>query len=93
MFNVTEKMEKDCFEFGLLVIWAIWMSINAMVMNGDARDSYGTANFAASFYQEYKNAIRREEKTVCREKERWQVPPHGLIKLNFDGSLNVANRK
>ena len=70
--NVIEKMEKDCFEFGLVVIWAIWLSRNAVVMNGEARDIYGTANFAASFYQEYKNAIRKEEQTVCREIQKWQ---------------------
>ena len=43
-------MDPECVEFGLVVIWAIWMSTNAVVMNGDTRDSYGIALFATNFY-------------------------------------------
>ena len=37
--NITKKMDKDCFEFGLVVIWTIWNNRNAVVMNGENRDS------------------------------------------------------
>ena len=73
--NVTEKMDPECFEFGLLVVWTMWMSRNAVVINGETRDSYGTANFATTFYQEYKNAIRLEEKKASRKIQKWQKPP------------------
>ena len=91
--KVTDKMDSECFEFGLIVIWAIWMSRNAVVMNGDTRDSYGITKFAMQFYQEYKNAIKWDEKSDSREVQKWKKPPQGIIKINFDGSFKVAERK
>ena len=86
-------MDPECVEFGLVVIWAIWMSRNAVVMNGDTRDSYGIALFATNFYQEYKNAIRLDEKAASREIQQWQRPPQEVIKINFDGSLKTEDRR
>ena len=56
LLNVTEKMEKDSFEYGLIVPWAIWNNRSTVEMNGDTRTSQRTANYATSFYQEFKTA-------------------------------------
>ena len=86
-------MEHGCFEFGLTVLWAIWNMRTAVARNGGKRDSQGTAMFATSFYQEYKNIHRREEKQVCSIKQNWQRPPQGVVKINFDGSLKEEIRR
>ena len=70
LLNVTEKMEKDSFEYGLIVSWAIWNNRNAIVMNGDTRTSQRIANFATSFYQELKSAKQREHLLVNREAQK-----------------------
>ena len=37
--NVIEKMDQGCFEFGMVVIWAIWNNCNIIVMNEKHRDN------------------------------------------------------
>ena len=44
-----------------MVIWTIGNNRNAIVMNGENRDSQGAANFAVTFFQEYRNAMLKEK--------------------------------
>ena len=92
MSNITEKMDQDCFEFGLVVLWTIWNNCNVVVnvMNGENRDSQGATNFAATFFQEYKNAMQQEEGRPNRVNQKWQKPTQRIIKVNFDGSVRKA---
>ena len=93
LLNITEKMDKDCFEFGLVVIWTIWNNRNAFVMNGKNKDSQGAANFEATFFQEYRNAMQKEEGRPIRVNQKWQKPSQWIIKINFDGSVKKAEKK
>ena len=49
--NITKKIDKDYFEFELVVIWTIGNNRNAIVMNGENRDSQRAANFAVTFFK------------------------------------------
>ena len=82
MSNITEKMDQDCFEFGLVVLWTIWNNCNVVVnvMNGENRDSQGATNFAATFFQEYKNAMQQEEGRPNRVNQSGRNQPRGLSK-------------
>ena len=93
LLKVTGNMNQNTFEFGLIIIWAIWNNRNAVVMQENARNSQGVAMFAASYYQEYKNATAKEERIVTAEKQIWSKPPLNVIKINFDGSVNEEGRK
>ena len=52
-------------------MWTIWNNRNAVVMNGKNRDNQGAANFAVTFFQEYKNAMLKEEGGAIKVNQKW----------------------
>ena len=73
-------MDLKSFELGLVVMWATWNSRNALVINGETRESKGTADFAMSLFNEYQPQNNRET-PIFRVPQRWQAPPPEFIKL------------
>ena len=62
-------------------------------MNGENKDSQGTANFVATFFQEYKNVVQQEKGIPNRINQKWKKPPHGIVKINFDGNVRKADKR
>ena len=56
-------------------------------------ESLGAANFAFTFFQEYRKAMLKEEDRVTKVHQVWQKPSQGNIKINFDGSVRKAEKK
>ena len=73
-------------------MWAIWNSRNAIVSQDEAGTSQGTGKTALNLYQEYQKAKHIPVAVVPRVLQRWQAPPDGFVKINFDGGICVHER-
>ena len=62
-------------------------------MSGERRDNQGVVTFATMFFQEYKKTIGQDECQPNREVQLWQKPHQDMIKINFDGNVNKAEKK
>ena len=93
LIMVSEKLDQNSFEFGLIILWAIWNNRNAFIMQGKRRNSQDVSRFATSYLQDYKQAIAKMERQKQRGRQIWEKPPQDVIKLNFDGSVQEEARK
>ena len=83
MNRAFETNDQLNFEFGLVVMWAIWGSRHAVLMNEENRDCKGTAGFASRFFTEY-----RQHQPPRSENGRKDPPPE-FIKLNYGSALKA----
>lgn len=85
MWNKLQRI----FEERLIICWAIWNNRNEVAKN-NYRSPHRTALFAKEYIAEYYQAQEKIMDRPVKEKERWRLPPMGMVKVNFVGALNTA---
>ncbi|KAL0409024.1 UNVERIFIED_CONTAM: hypothetical protein Sradi_1836800 [Sesamum radiatum] len=79
----------DSTEFGLFlcICWTVWWSRNKKLFQGDSWTPYQVVCFATHYMDSFYLQNSDTRKPVASPSQtRWQCPPLGTIKLNFDGA-------
>ncbi|XVE70119.1 hypothetical protein DITRI_Ditri10aG0045800 [Diplodiscus trichospermus] len=83
-------MNREEFEKGVTLLWAIWNNRNNEVKEGRRNTVQGTLEFALTYWEEYKRNQVQNVYRGERTDQKWEQPPLVTVKLNFDGAWQAS---
>lgn len=86
---IIESTLNNCHEEFSMIVWMIWKARNEYIFE----DTHMSPDFccikAKDLLVEYQKACAHASRSSQREQSRWNPPPFGELKLNFDAAVNT----
>lgn len=84
LVSIIQAEGKSLEEFAMIA-WLIWVQRNKQRHNEPVLPSSKIAQTALSLLHEFQQGKQRNESQTWAGPVRWQPPPVGSVKANFDG--------